>query len=144
MGNNLEMIKSLNQLSQGEHMAIESFNNFISKLEDKNIKTTFQDIQRQHRKNAEILAEYIQNMGGKPDENVGMKGKMSDIMLDMELGLGSDNEVIKKAIDGETKGVNMAEKVLRGKLDDNSREFVGEILEKDRGSIERLKSLIEK
>lgn len=120
-------------------MAIESFNNFISRLESENIKTTFQDIQKQHRKNAEILANYIQNIGGRPDENLGMKGKVGDIMLNMELGSGSDDEVVKKAIDGETKGVNMAEKVLRGKLEDESRELAGEILENDRKSIEKLK-----
>ncbi|MDD2217917.1 MAG: hypothetical protein PHX63_05750, partial [Eubacteriales bacterium] len=66
------------------------------------------------------------------------------VMLDMELGLAADDGVVKKAIDGETKGVNMAEKVLRGKLDNNSRKFVGEILENDRRSIERLKGLVKK
>ncbi len=52
--------------------------------------------------------------------------------------------MLKKAIEGETKGVNMAEKVLRGgDLDDESRGIAGEILEKDRKSIEKLKKLLE-
>lgn len=136
-----ETIKSLNELLQGEYMAIESFNNFISRLEDKNIKTTFQDVQKQHRKNTEILANYIQNMGGRPDENLGIKGKMGDLMLNMELGLSSDDEVVEKAVEGETKGINMAEKVLRGRLDEKSRDIAGEILGNDRKSIERLKDL---
>ena len=141
MDNNLETIKSLNELLQGEYMAIESFNNFISRLEDEKIRKKFQDIQKQHRENVEILANYIQNIGGQPDENLGMKGKMGDIMLNMELGSDSiDNEIIKKAIEGETKGVNMAEKVLRGKLDEKSRDIAGEILENDRRSIEELKN----
>ena len=33
-----ETVKSLNQLLQGEYMAVESFNNFLSKLEDENVK----------------------------------------------------------------------------------------------------------
>lgn len=142
-GNKLdnETIKSLNELLQGEYMAIESFNNFISRLEDKSIKATFQDVQKQHRKNTETLANYIQNIGGRPDENLGIKGKMGDIMINMELGSGSDDEVVEKAIEGETKGVNMAEKVLRGRLDEKSRDIAGEILENDRKSIERLKIL---
>jgi uncharacterized protein (TIGR02284 family) len=141
LDNNLETIKSLNELLQGEYMAIESFNNFISRLEDEKIRKKFQDIQKQHRENVEILANYIQNIGGQPDENLGMKGKMGDIMLNMELGSDSiDNEIIKKAIEGETKGVNMAEKVLRGKLDEKSRDIAGEILENDRRSIEELKN----
>lgn len=141
LDNNLETIKSLNELLQGEYMAIESFNNFISRLEDEKMRKSFQDIQKQHRENVEILANYIQNIGGQPDENLGMKGKMGDIMLNMELGPDSiDNEIIKKAIEGETKGVNMAEKVLRGKLDEKSRDIAGEILENDRRSIEKLKN----
>ncbi|WMJ78495.1 MULTISPECIES: DUF2383 domain-containing protein [unclassified Sedimentibacter] len=141
MDNKVELIKSLNELLQGEYMAIESFNNFINRVEEKNIKTAFQDIQKQHRKNTETLANYIQNIGGRPDENLGIKGKMGDIMLNMELGSSLDYEVIKKAIVGETKGVNMAEKVLRGNLDNESRNVAGEILQHDRESIKKLKGL---
>lgn len=143
MKNNTEEIKSINELLQGEYMAIESFNNFISRLEVGNTKDVFQDIQKQHRENVDVLAMYIQNAGGQPDENLGMKGKMGDFKLNMELGsLSGANQVIEKAIEGETQGVNMAEKVLRGRLDDKSRELAGNILENDRQSIERLKNLL--
>ncbi|NLJ98318.1 MAG: DUF2383 domain-containing protein [Tissierellia bacterium] len=143
MDNNSETIKALNELLQGEYMAVESFNNFISRLGDENTKKTLQEIQKQHRENIDKLASYIQTIGGQPDENLGMKGKMGDIKLNMELGSGTDtSEIIKKAIEGETQGVNMAEKVLRGDLDDRSRDIAGEILKKDRKSIEKLKSLI--
>lgn len=141
LSNKEELVKSLNKLLQGEYMAIESFNNFISRLKDESTKTTFQDIQKQHRKNTEILASYIQNIGGRPDENLGLKGKMGDIMINMELGSSVDYEVIKKAIEGETKGVNMAEKVLRGNLDNESRNLAGEILQYDRESIKKLQEL---
>ncbi len=126
-------IQSLNQLLQGEYMAVESFNSFISKLEDENVKQTFQEIQKQHRENIDKLASYIQNIGGRPKENLGMKGKMGDIKINMELGSDADtDEIIEKAIKGETQGVNMAEKVLRGKLNERSRDLTGEILQKDR------------
>jgi len=125
-------------------MAVESFNNFIARLEDENVKQVFKEIQKQHRDNIEKLANYIQDMGGKPNENLGMKGKMGEIKLNMDLGSRTDtNEIIEKAIEGETKGVNMAEKVLRGELDDKSRDIAGEILEKDRTSVEKLKSLLQ-
>ncbi len=143
MKNNSETIDSLNQLLQGEYMAIESFNNFITKVEDENTKNTLKEIQKQHRDNVYTLASYIQDIGGQPHENLGMKGKMADMKVNMDLGLKYDNnEVIEKAIEGETKGVNMAEKILRGNLDDQSRSVAGEILKKDRKSIETLKKLI--
>jgi len=143
MSNNSQKIKALNELLQGEYMAVDSFNNFITRLEDEKVKQVFQEVQNQHRENINKLASYIQSIGGKPDENLGMKGTMGDIMINMDLGSeAEDKEIIEKAVEGETKGVNMAEKVLRGDLDDSSREIAGEILEKDRKSIEKLKKLL--
>jgi len=137
-------IESLNQLLQGEYMALESFNTFISRLDDENVKQTFKEVQKQHRENIDKLASFIQDIGGKPDENLGMKGKMGEMKLKMDLGSKSDaKEIVKKAIEGETKGVNMAEKVLRGDLDDRSRTIAGEVLEKDRQSIEKIKNYLQ-
>ena len=142
MSNNTETIKALNEFLQGEYMAIESFNNFISKIEDENVENCLKEVQDQHRENIKTLANYIQDIGGQPHENIGIKGKMAEVMLNMDLGSKVDTaEVIEKAIEGETRGVNMAEKVLRGKLDDKSRNIAGEILQNDRKSIEKLKSL---
>ena len=139
MNDNNETVKSLNELLQGEYMAIESFNNFISKTEDEDIKNCLKEVQDQHRDNIDKLASYIQDIGGQPHENLGLKGKMADVKLNMDLGSNSDSsEIVKKAIEGETKGVNMAEKVLRGNLDDKSRGLAGEILEQDRNSINKL------
>ncbi|MFY9313686.1 MAG: DUF2383 domain-containing protein [Tepidanaerobacteraceae bacterium] len=143
MSDKSKTIKALNELLQGEYMAVESFNNFISRIEDEKIKREVQGIQQQHRSNIEKLAVYIQNMGGQPDENLGFKGKMGDLKVNMDLGFKTDDaEIIKKAIEGETRGVNMAEKILRGNLDDESRDLVGEILQKDRMAIRKLKNLV--
>ncbi|HHU63745.1 MAG TPA: DUF2383 domain-containing protein [Clostridiales bacterium] len=142
MADNKEVIQSLNQLLQGEYMAVEGFNTFIHRMEDERAKKVFQEIQEQHRQNIKTLANYIQNIGGRPHENLGMKGKMADIHTNMDLGFKTDTEeILEKAIEAETKGVNMAEKVLRGNLDDKSRDLVGEILHKDRSSINKLISL---
>jgi hypothetical protein len=89
------------------------------------------------------LASYIQDIGGHPQENLGMKGKMADMKLSLDLGKKIDAaEIIKKAVEGETRGVNMAEKVLRGTLDSKSRDLAGEILHKDRSSIDKLNRLL--
>lgn len=144
MAENTENIKALNQLLQGEYMAVEGFNTFISKLEDEQVKSCFQAVQKQHRQNIDVLANYIQDIGGKPDESLGMKGKMGQIKVNVDLGFKHNTaEIIKKAVEGETRGVNMAEKVLRGNLDSKSRDIAGEILHKDRISIDKLNSLIQ-
>lgn len=137
-----ETIKALNNLLQGEHMAIEAFNSFIDEVDDKTMKDTFQEIQNQHRDNMSILANYIQDLGYKPDEKLGLKGVMGDVMVNMDLAGDNDSRyVLRKAIEGENKGINMAEKVLRGNLDDKTRDLAGEILNKDRESLQKLQRL---
>lgn len=142
MSKNTEIIKSLNELLFGEYMAVESFNNFISKTVDENTKKGLQEVQKNHRNNIDILVNYIQNIGGQPEENTGIRGKMAGMKLSMDLGFKHDSkEILEKAIEGETQGVNMAEKVLRGNLDDNSRQVAGQILENDRSAIDKLRRL---
>ncbi len=142
MKNKEDMIKSLNELLQGEYMALESFNNFIAKVEDESVKKVFQEVQSQHRENITLLADHIQNLGGQPDENLGLKGKMSELMLNMKLNYKDSNEVLEKAIEGETQGINMAEKLLRGTLNDEARTITELVLDNDRQSINKLKSIL--
>lgn len=143
MEQNTETKKALNDLLQGEYMAVESFNMFIPRVDDKDIRDNLQDIQSQHRENIETLANYILDINGQPNENTFIRGKMGEMMLNMELGEDSDaNEILEKAIEGETKGINKAEEILRGKLDEKSRDLAGSILEKDRESVHRLKNLL--
>ncbi|MFA5524228.1 MAG: DUF2383 domain-containing protein [Tissierellales bacterium] len=143
MENNQETINSLNQLLQGEYMAVEAFNVFISKAEDGEKKQAFQQVQDHHRDNIKTLASYIQNIGGEPEENLGLKGKMADMKMNIQFGSNPDiHDLIEKAIEGETLGINKAEKILRGELDDKSRDMAGEILHRDRRTLEQLKGLI--
>jgi len=138
-----ETLTALNRLLQGEYMAVESFNTFIARLPDEKVKRVFQEIQSQHRDNIEKLATYIQSAGGRPEENLGLKSTMGQVKINLDLGKKATTaEIINKAIEGETQGVNMAEKVLRGQLDDEARALAGEILHRDRASIEKLKSLL--
>lgn len=143
MKENKETIKVLNELLQGEYMALESFNLFISRVDDDTVANSLMEIQKEHRNNIENLSNYILDIGGKPEENTGMKGKMGEMMLSRQLGDSSDaSEVIEKAIEGEIKGINKTEKILRGNLDDRSRTLTGQILENDRQSIDKLRNLL--
>lgn len=143
MKENKETIKVLNELLQGEYMALESFNLFISRVDDDTVANSLMEIQKEHRNNIENLSNYILDIGGKPEENTGMKGKMGEMMLSSQLGDSSDaSEVIEKAIEGEIKGISKTEKILRGNLDDRSRTLTGQILENDRQSIDKLRNLL--
>lgn len=137
-----EILNSLNEMLQGEHMAVEAFNTYIDHLNDERAKNVFQDIQNQHRQNMSTISNYIQDMGHKPNEKLGFKGIMGDIMLNSQIPKDSDDSfIIEKAVEAETKGINMGEKAVRGNLDNSSRNLVGSILQKDRMSLDKLQSL---
>lgn|SRR5690554_3726900 len=144
MPRNKKIVESLNQLIKGEHMSIDAFNIYISKLKDQNVMYKFQEIQDQHRENIKQLSHYIHGLDGQAEENTGLSGRMAKIKMNMQTS--SDipaSDYIKKAIEGMTKGIAMTEELLRGDLDASSRELVGQILERDRESIEKLNDLIQ-
>jgi bacterioferritin len=143
MDKQFETINSLNQMLQGEYMAVDVFNIFISKTEEETVKKTFQEVQDNHRQNIMILTNYIQELGGKPHENLGIKGTMADIKINMQLGSQADvSRVIREAIKGETTGINISEKLVRGNLDERSRDLTGKILHQDRQSLDQLRKLL--
>ena len=143
METNKETIDALNTLLQGEYMGVESFNLFISKIEDNRLKERLKSIQDKHRENIKILSNYILDLGGKPDEKIGIKGKMGEVMLNMELGSEIDSsEIIKKAIEGEIKGFGKTEEILRGRLDRKSKDVAEKIMDRDRKAIDELKKLL--
>ena len=136
-----ETKKALNHLLQGEQMSVEAFNIFISKTNDKELTNKFQQVQHNNRENIETISNYLQKDNSRAKESTGLKGYFAEMKLDMELGNEcSSTDLLEKAIEGMTNGINMGEKVLRGNLDDESRELTGKILEKDRKSLGILKN----
>lgn len=137
-------IDSLNQLLQGEYMAINAFDIYTPQLKNNDYKKCFQSVQNNHRENISNLAVYIQNIKGQPQENLSFKGSFATMMMQTTVSLKAmnDKEILKKIIEGEEKGIQAAEKVLRGNLDNKSRDMAGEILHQDRKSLSELKSLM--
>lgn len=135
--------KALNSLLKGEQMAVESYEKFISAVSEEGIKNEFQNIQRQHKQHTAMLAERIQNIGGRPDYNTGITGVIANARLTMETkGMDDSFEVLKRAYDGEDKGIAAAEKVVSGNLDDESRKLVNNILSQDHDHLKSMLSLM--
>lgn len=130
----------LNSLLKGEQMAAESYEKFISVVEEEGVKSELQNIQRQHKQHAAKLAERIQSIGGRPDYNTGITGVIANARLTMETkGMNNSLDILKRAYDGEDKGIAAAEKINSGNLDDESRKLVNSILAQDH---EHLKSML--
>lgn len=134
--NNNKSINTLNQLLQGEQMGVDSFNVIIDKIESQDIKNSFQQMQEDYRTHSTQLAKRIQDLGGQPNEKLGLKGVMADAMLNINLSVNDDDmHVLNKAIEGVGKGVSMSEEIAKGDLDPQSTTLVKKILAEDRKHI---------
>jgi bacterioferritin len=132
--------KELNTLLKGERMAVESYEKFIFAVDNEGIKSEFQNIQSRHRQHVEKLAERIRDIGGRPDYNTGITGVIANARLTMETKSMKDSfDILKRAYDGEDRGIAAAEEVITGNLDEESRQLVNNILAQDH---EHLKSML--
>lgn len=135
-------VEVLNNLLQGENMAVDSLNTFINKVGDENIKRTLQEVQSQHRENMSVLAKRIQDLGYEPKEKLGLKGTMADLMINMDLIGEGGMSILNKVIEGENKGISrMADEISRSNLDSESKKIANQVLEEDRSSLAKMRRL---
>ncbi|OIJ11614.1 rubrerythrin family protein [Anaerobacillus arseniciselenatis] len=136
-----EVIEELNEFLKGQYMGIHSYEKYIQKLEDATIKRQFQDIQQGHKEYAMKVAERIQNLGGEPVDDEGVFGSIQGFLNQLNLPDTTEG-LIKGAIKGETLGIEMSERIVRGDLDEESLELIKEILDHDRQHTDLLKRLL--
>ena len=137
------VINHLNTLFKGEQMAIESYEKFIRSSEDDKIKSSLREIQHDHREHAIKLAERIQSIGGKPDYGTGITGAISNLRLTLETrNKNGSVEILKRAYDGEDKGIAMAEKAIKSDLDEESKKLLDGILSDDHDHLKSMLSLL--
>lgn len=135
-------VEVLNNLLQGENMAVDSLNIFINKVGDENIKRTLQEVQSQHRENMSVLAKRIQDLGYEPREKLGLKGAMADLMINMDLIGEGGMSILNKVIEGENKGISrMTDEISRSNLDSESKKIANQVLEEDRSSLAKMRRL---
>lgn len=144
MNENVKVVKELNSLLKGEYMAIEGYERFIQNLEDEEIKTELQRIQKDHKQHAILIAERIQNLGGRPVDGIGIMGEMAQAVDSIKnLPKQKDTRfILHDAYEGEQKGIQMAEEIAKGDLDKESEDLIKKILKEDRKHIKTLEKLL--
>lgn len=135
-----EVIHELNEFLKGQYMGINAYEDYIYQAKDQSIKDLFQEIQIEHKTHAMKVAERIQNLGGKAADDQGIIGEMQYWFSKITGTPDSDKELINGAIKGEGMGIVTSEKIVRGDVDDESRQLIGEILDRDRHHLETLRN----
>ena len=133
-----KVIDKLNEFLEGNYMAIHTYDHYIFHTDDPKIKEVLQNIQQNHKEHAAIIAERIQNLGGIPVHDVGLKGKMVEMASKMK-GTKDTVSIIKDAISGESRGIETSKKILEDTIDEESKQIVQEILKRDEEHVNLLK-----
>lgn len=137
------VIRDLNEFLKGIYMGIKAYERYIQHVDDEKIKDVLQKIQQEHKQHAIKVAARIQDLGGVPADDPGLKGLMAHMMMRMKGSTDDPNFILKDAMKGEENGIHMSEKIVRGDLDDESRQMVEQILEDDRNHLATLQSYIQ-
>lgn len=134
--------KELNAVLKGEQMAVESYEKFITAADNEKIRNGLQQIQKNHKEHASLLAARIQDLGAVPDNSTGIAGVFANLKLNFETSGKSSDDILKRAYDGEDKGIAAAEEVVKGDLDDASLGLVKDILSHDHDHLKLMLSLM--
>lgn len=136
------VIEELNTLLRGTYMGIRSFEHYIQKLDDDEIKKHFQSMQQDTKQNAQKIAEQIQNLGGVPADDEGVSGSMHSFMHNIMLP-DDTRKIIDDALKGMNKyGVQYSEELVKGDLDPESKQIAEEVIDTSRRHVEQLRQLI--
>lgn len=138
---NHHVIKALNQFLEGNYMAIHAYDQYMQHINDHEMKQILQTIQQHHQQHASRIAERIQNLGGTPVNDVGLKGKMI-LFLNRLRSTKEPISILKDALIGEDRGIRMSQKLVEGDLDQESLTLVNDILSRDEKHVQLLNQLI--
>lgn len=135
-------VEELNRFLEGNLMAIHAYDNYIHHIDDPEVKKTLQGIQRDHKEHAALVAERIQNLGGMPVNDLGLKGSTAEFFTKLKESTGGTTHILRDAIAGEDRGIEVSKKLVKGDLDPESLHVVERILEEDEGHIDLLSKFL--
>jgi bacterioferritin len=140
---NETIIEELNTLLRGTYMGIRSLEHYIQKTDHPELKENFQHMQQEVKQNAQKLAERIQNLGGVPADGEGFTGTMHSYMHKLMVSR-DETKMIEDAIYGmENYGVEYSEELVKGDLDETSRQLAEEVIGTSRKHAEELRHLLQ-
>lgn len=143
VGKKVETLDSLQNLLNGEAIAVHMYDSFIPEVEDLEIKKSFQDIRSGHRRHIDQLIRRIEEMDHRPRIELNRRMWLSELMVDARTRIGiAQRKMIRWALKGEDMGLSAAREVTAGDLDDTSKELVNQILTETSDNVDHLKKYV--
>ncbi|PKR86556.1 DUF2383 domain-containing protein [Heyndrickxia camelliae] len=136
------IVEELNTILRGTYMGIRAFEHYIQELDKTDLKQNFQTMQQDLKQNASKLAKRIQDLGGVPADSEGISGSIHSFMHKVKLP-HDKNKIIEDAIEGiDNYGVHYSEELVKGDLDETSKQIVEDVINTNRRHVGKLKQLL--
>jgi bacterioferritin len=135
-------IRELNTALKGEHMAIESFDNYIHDAKDQDTKKSLMGMQQQHQFHTMLLSERIEQLGGNPIHTSGMIGVMAEVKNKVIPKKYIDNNLIKSAIEGEEMGIQSYSEIMANMSDPSNQRLTEEMMIENIRIVEKLEQMV--
>jgi len=136
------IVEELNTILRGTYMGIRAFEHYIQELDKTDLKQNFQTMQQDLKQNASKLAKRIQDLGGVPADSEGISGSIHSFMHKVKLP-HDKNKIIEDAIEGiDNYGVHYSEELVKGDLDETSKQIVEDVINTNRRHVRKLKQLL--
>ncbi len=136
------IVEELITILRGTYMGIRAFEHYIQELDKTDLKQNFQTMQQDLKQNASKLAKRIQDLGGVPADSEGISGSIHSFMHKVKLP-HDKNKIIEDAIEGiDNYGVHYSEELVKGDLDETSKQIVEDVINTNRRHVGKLKQLL--
>lgn len=134
--------KIFNKILQGEHMAIDIYQEYIDELPDSPLRNHLISILTDHKNHAVRLAYFIQTNGGKVKEGTGWSGLMTRLMTKVEnRGVNESIRMLEKLYVGEDRGLARSVQLSEHDLSETEREVLAPIFSDEHDHLKQLLNL---
>jgi len=115
-------IHQLNSFLRGELSAVETYQQCIDKMSDRNIVAQLRSLQESHRRRAELLTDRVRMLGGKPAQGSGVWGSFAKV-AEGSAKLFGESAAVSALEEGEDHGRDDYRRDVE-KLSPTERNFI--------------------
>ncbi|WP_408956555.1 DUF2383 domain-containing protein [Natroniella sp. ANB-PHB2] len=138
---NNQSIDKLNELLKGEKMAANIYEETNNLQKDSQVEKMLKSFAQDHQRHTQQLEERIEQLGGDPNENIGMSGAMANMMAKLN-AIRGPKHLLNQVYKGEAMGVKAYEKRIND-LDPISQEIVQGLMEEDKEHLRKFEARVD-
>jgi len=131
----------LNTVYNGEQMAVDVYERIIKDVKDIELKQDLTKLMQDHLRHMQDIEVYMNFAGIKPNGEIPFADTFVNIKLMFENQFKTDDEILQTAAQGERMGVDTYRKIYPAIKNQEARELLGNIINKDQRIVEKLDSL---